>query len=139
LKLKGLIMNTQMDLKYFLNNYKHCQKKGFNKVFICRTHGLHIYLQKEVKKSGELTPGINYRGRKKRDPMSEKYKLSPKIYYGGVFASDQFWKQTTAEIYEYFQFDKKSISVLNRDGAFWVSSGAEYLPGFYTRFLDSLR
>jgi len=69
--------------------------------------------------------------------MSEEYKLSKKIYYGGVFDSNQFWKQTTADMYGYFKFDKNSISVLNGDGASWVSTGAEYLPEFSARFLDS--
>ena len=113
------------------------EKKASIEHLFVEADGLHIYLQKEEKKSGELKLGISYSGWEKRHPMSEEYKLSKKIYYGGVFDSNQFWKQTTADMYEYFKFDKNSISVLNGDGASWVSSGSEYLPGFAARFLDS--
>ena len=99
--------------------------------------GLHIYLQNEEKNSGELKLGIGYQGWEKRHPMSEEYRLSQKKYYGGVFDSEAFWKQTTAEMYEQYRFEEDSITLLNGDGAFWVSSGLDYLPAFSVRFLDS--
>lgn len=112
------------------------KKASIDHLFV-EADGIHIHLQEEEKKKGELKLGISYEGWEKRHPMSEEYKLSKKIYYGGVFESDQFWKQTTADMYEYFKFDKNSISVLNGDGASWISTGAEYLPEFSARFLDS--
>jgi len=113
------------------------EKKASIEHLFVEVDGIYIHLQGEEKKSGELKLGISYEGWEKRHPMSEEYKLSQKIYYGGVFDSDKFWEQTTADMYEYFKFNRNSISVLNGDGASWVSNGSEYLPGFAARFLDS--
>ena len=112
------------------------KKTSIEHLFV-EADGIHIHLQNEEKNKGELKLGISYEGWEKRHPMSKEYKLSQKIYYGGVFESDRFWEQTTADMYEYFKFSKDSISVLNGDGASWISSGSEYLPGFAARFLDS--
>jgi len=99
--------------------------------------GIHLHLQKEEKSSGELKLSMSYRGWEKRHPSSEEYRLTLKKYYGGVFESNKFWEQTSAKMYEYYSFDKDAVTVLNGDGANWVSSGQDYIPAISTRLLDS--
>ena len=79
---------------------------------------------------------MSYRGWEKRHPMSDEYDLTNKKYYGGVFSSDKFWKQTTAEMYEDYRFSNSSISILCGDGADWITTGKDYVPQIKARFLD---
>src|SRR6056297_2426593 len=68
--------------------------------------------------------------------MSDEYDLTHKDYYGGVFNSEDFWKETTARIYENYRFNEASISVLCGDGAEWITTGKDYVPKIKARFLD---
>ena len=74
----------------------------------------------------------------KRHPMSDEYNLTGKKYYGGVFSSEEFWKETAAEMYEDYSFSYGSISVLCGDGAEWITTGSEYIPQIKVRFLDEI-
>ena len=98
--------------------------------------GIHIPLQKDDNKKGELKLGMSYQGWEKRHPMSDEYNLTGKKYYGGVFSSDEFWKETAAEMYEDYSFSDGSISVLCGDGADWITTGKEFIPQIEVRFLD---
>lgn len=114
---------------------KDKDRKEIEHLFV-EADGIHIPLQKDDKNSGELKLGMSYQGWEKRHPMSDEYNLTGKKYYGGVFNSDEFWKETAAEMYEDYAFNDASISVLCGDGAEWVTTGREYIPQIKVRFLD---
>jgi len=110
-------------------------RKEIEHLFV-EADGIHIPLQNDEKEKGELKLGMSYQGWEKRHPMSDEYNLTGKKYYGGVFSSDEFWKETAAEMYEDYAFSNGSISVLCGDGAEWITTGNEYIPQVQVRFLD---
>jgi hypothetical protein len=114
---------------------KYENRKEIEHLYVA-ADGIHIPLQKDDKNRGELKLGMSYQGWQKRHPMSDEYKLTGKKYYGGVFSSDEFWKETAAEMYEDYIFDDASISLLCGDGAEWITTGREYIPQIEVRFLD---
>ena len=114
------------------NNKK---RKEIEHLFL-EVDGVFINLQGEENDKGELKLGMSYQGWEKRHPMSDEYDLTDKDYYGGVFSSEDFWKETTARIYENYRFSETSISVLCGDGAEWITTGKDYVPKIKARFLD---
>ena len=110
-------------------------RKEIEHLFV-EADGIHIPLQNDEKEKGELKLGMSYQGWEKRHPMSDEYNLTGKKYYGGVFSSDEFWKETAAEMYEDYAFSNGSISVLCGDGVEWITTGNEYIPQVQVRFLD---
>ena len=114
---------------------KYGDRKEIEHLFV-EADGIHIPLQKDDNKKGELKLGMSYQGWEKRHPMSDEYNLTGKKYYGGVFSSDEFWKETAAEMYEDYSFSDGSISVLCGDGADWITTGKEFIPQIEVRFLD---
>lgn len=114
---------------------KDGDRKEIEHLFV-EADGIHIPLQNDDKEKGELKLGMSYQGWEKRHPMSDEYNLTGKKYYGGVFSSDEFWKETAAEMYEDYSFSDGSISVLCGDGAEWITTGNEYIPQVKVRFLD---
>ncbi|PXV60007.1 uncharacterized protein UPF0236 [Halanaerobium congolense] len=110
-------------------------RKEIEHLFV-EVDGIHIPLQKDDKEKGELKLGMSYQSWEKRHPMSDEYNLTGKKYYGGVFSSDEFWKETAAEMYEDYSFSNGSISVLCGDGADWITTGLEFVPQVKVRFLD---
>lgn len=80
---------------------------------------------------------MSYRGWEKRHPSSDEYKLTGKKFFGGVFDSTKLWEETETKMYEYFEFEKDAITVLNGDGASWITTGKEYVPACKVRLLDS--
>lgn len=112
------------------------EKMPLDHVFV-EADGIHINLQEDEKKSGELKLAMSYRGWEKRHPSSEEYDLTGKKFFGGVFNSTQLWEETETKMYEYFKFNKGAVTVLNGDGASWVTTGKEYIPACELRLLDS--
>jgi hypothetical protein len=112
------------------------KRKELDHIFV-EVDGIHLSLQKEEKDRGELKLGISYQGWEKRHPSSEEYNLTGKKYYGGVFSSNRFWEETTAKLYEDYRFKKQAVTVLNGDGAPWITTGQEYIPDLSVRQLDS--
>lgn len=115
---------------------KDGQRQELEHLFV-EVDGIHIPLQKEDKDRGELKLGIIYQGWERKHPSSDECNLTGKKYYGGVFASDQFWEETTTKLYENYRFKKGAVTVLNGDGAPWITSGKEYIPDLSFRQLDT--
>lgn len=114
---------------------KYGDRKEIEHLFV-EADGIHIPLQEDDKEKGELKLCMSYQGWERRHPMSDEYNLTGKKYYGGIFSSDELWKETAAEIYEDYSFTNGSISVLCGDGADWITTGREYIPQVKVRYLD---
>lgn len=111
-------------------------KPALEHIFV-EADGIHLNLQEEDKSRGELKLAMSYRGWERRHPSSEEYNLTGKKFFGGVFNSTQLWEETETKMHEYFRFTKDAVTVLNGDGASWVTTGKEYVPACATRLLDS--
>ena len=111
-------------------------KKQKMDLMFMEVDGLNIALQGEKKRRGEIKLGISYDGWEKRHPQSKEYKLRNKRYYGGEFESEKFWERTTAQTYEYYDFNEDAKVILNGDGDSWIKKGEEYLPHLAYLSLD---
>jgi len=99
--------------------------------------GIHVSLQREEKDRGEIKLGICYEGWEKKHPMSDEYLVINKGVFGGVFDSDVFWEDVTTYLYENYQFNCESVTLLNGDAAPWIAKGVEFIPDITAWSLDS--
>jgi len=95
-----------------------------------------VSLQRKDKDRGEMKIGIFYHDWEKKHPMSDKFLVSDKRVFGGVFASDVFWQEATTNLYENYHFDSNPIKYLNGDAAFWIVREPEFMPSITAWSLD---
>lgn len=110
-------------------------RKVVNHLFM-EVDGVHVNLQREEKDKGEIKIGICYEGWEKKHPMSDEYITVKKNVFGGVFKSDIFWEEATTHLYENYQFNSETVTLLNGDGAPWIGKGIELIPDITAWSLD---
>lgn len=85
----------------------------------------------------EIKLSVAYTGWEMRYLNSKEYRVKNKKIFGGCAESDKFWQELGINIWKHYELGDDGVTVLNGDGAAWISKAERYLPFLNYRMLDS--
>lgn len=91
--------------------------------------GVHVRLQDQTKRHMEIRSAIAYEGWERLPTQREAYRLSEKRVYCHASKQFAFWEGVSLAWARKWDLTSIQDVILNGDGAKWIRTGVEQLPG----------